>query len=161
MPIQIKSPRFCGIFHALTSVWAKNALFYAIISRFLYTPPFSDSQHLEKSLVNQRLSVYNRNAMNYDIQDICDLVIKSGRKYILISGDGASGKSTLTHNLQDMLQNTTKTVSVFHTDDFMLDKEYRKKNAKNIYWQRWHPKNAIYGINLSRGLRFFTFAFRP
>ena len=40
MPVQIKSPRFCGIFHALTLVWAKNAPFYAIISCFLYPPHF-------------------------------------------------------------------------------------------------------------------------
>ena len=68
--------------------------------------------------------------MNYDIKDICDLIIKSGHKYILISGNGASGKSTLAHNLQNILQNMNKTVSVFHTDDFMLDKEYRKKTLK-------------------------------
>ncbi len=68
--------------------------------------------------------------MKYDMQDICNLIIKSGHKYVLISGNGASGKSTLSNNLQDTLQNTGKNVRVFHTDDFMLDKEHRKKTTK-------------------------------
>lgn len=40
----LKVPQFRGIFHALSMVYAKNAHFYAIIFRFLYTPPFYDSQ---------------------------------------------------------------------------------------------------------------------
>lgn len=41
MPVQIKSPQFCGIFHALTSVWTKITPFYTQKHPFLYKAPFS------------------------------------------------------------------------------------------------------------------------
>ncbi|MBO7509098.1 MAG: hypothetical protein J6T57_02380, partial [Alphaproteobacteria bacterium] len=101
---------------------------------------FFDSQKIQKRLANQETYKYNRNAMNYDIQDICNLIIKSGHKHILISGNGASGKSTLAHNLSNMLQDINKTVSIFRTDDFMLDKEYRKKTLKTYIGKDGTPK---------------------
>ena len=48
MPIQTKSPRFCGIFHALTLVWAKYGAFSAQIYVILYNAHFGRVNGISK-----------------------------------------------------------------------------------------------------------------
>ena len=60
------------------------------------------------------------------ISDICNTIIKKDYKIILISGNGGSGKSTLANLLKNECQKLGKAVCIVSTDDFLLDKNYRK-----------------------------------
>lgn len=65
--------------------------------------------------------------MKITVNDICDRILQNGYPFVFISGNGGAGKSTLAHSLQDTLVQRNKTVKILSTDDFMLDKAYRKK----------------------------------
>lgn len=68
--------------------------------------------------------------MKIEVNDICDNILKNGDKFVLISGNGGAGKSTLAKVLQNKFLQKNKTVNVISTDDFMLDKVYRKNTIK-------------------------------
>lgn len=69
--------------------------------------------------------------MKQTIFDICSAIIKSGYKIVLISGNGCAGKSTFANLLKEEYQKFNKTVCIIGTDDFLLDKNYRKNTLKS------------------------------
>lgn len=69
--------------------------------------------------------------MKQTVDNICKRIMDQGAKFILISGNGASGKSTLANFIKDEYQKFNKTVCIIHTDDFLLDKNYRKNTVKS------------------------------
>ena len=64
------------------------------------------------------------------IDDICNTIMTKGITLVLISGNGAAGKSTLANLLKNEYQQFNKTAFIVHTDDFLLDKNYRKTTFK-------------------------------
>ncbi len=64
------------------------------------------------------------------IDDICNTIIENGTKFVLISGNGAAGKSTFANLLKSEYQKFNKTAFIIHTDDFLLDKNYRINTFK-------------------------------
>ncbi len=66
--------------------------------------------------------------MKISVDDICNTITKGKYKFVLISGNGAAGKSTFATKLQENLERNGKTVSIISTDDYLLDKTYRKNN---------------------------------
>ena len=64
--------------------------------------------------------------MKQIINDICHTIIKNDYKIVLISGNGCAGKSIFANLLKGKYQDFNKTVCILDTDDFLLDKEYRK-----------------------------------
>lgn len=69
--------------------------------------------------------------MKKTVSDICKTIIKGGYKIVLISGNGCSGKSTFANLLRDEYQKSNKTACIIRTDDFLLDKNYRKSTLKS------------------------------
>ncbi len=53
--------------------------------------------------------------MNKIVNDICDTVLKGKYKFVLISGNGGAGKSTLAKILQEELKHKGKRLSVIST----------------------------------------------
>jgi len=80
--------------------------------------------------------------MNKVVDYICHKVLNGGYEYLLISGNGGAGKSTFAKILQDILQQKQKVVQIFSTDDFMLDKAYRKQTIINYIGKNGERKNA-------------------
>lgn len=79
--------------------------------------------------------------MNEIVNDICDKVIKDEYAFILISGNGAAGKSTFATVLQNELGRRNKSVQIISTNDFMLDKTYRKSHIKTYIDKNGRNKN--------------------
>lgn len=65
------------------------------------------------------------------ISYICNTIIEKGYRTVLISGNGCAGKSTFAKLLRDECQKFNKTAYVISTDDFLLDKNYRKSTLKS------------------------------
>lgn len=80
--------------------------------------------------------------MDKIVNDICNVIFKDKYKFVLISGNGGAGKSTLAKILQQELERKDKNVSVISTDDFMLDKTYRKSTFVTYPDKNGNPKTA-------------------
>lgn len=76
------------------------------------------------------------------VDDICDKVIKDGYRFVLISGNGAAGKSTFAKILCEELKQKGRNISIISTDDFMLDKVYRKSTIKTYIGKNGQSKSA-------------------
>ena len=66
------------------------------------------------------------------IKHIFDFCIKTNTKFIFISGNGGSGKSTFAKNLKSFYENNSLTANLIDTDDFVTNSQVRK-NAKVSY----------------------------
>ena len=69
--------------------------------------------------------------MKQTVNEICNTIIKNGYQIVLISGNGCAGKSTFANLLKEEYQKSKKTVCIIDTDDFLLDKNYRKNTLKS------------------------------
>jgi len=64
----------------------------------------------------------NLNKVNYkDLRKVVDLIIKKGKKLIVIAGPSASGKSLIAKELKNLLEKENKKVLVISTDDYYKD----------------------------------------
>jgi uridine kinase len=62
------------------------------------------------------------NKVNYkDLKNVVDLILKKGKKLILIAGPSASGKSLIAKELKSLLEKKNKKVLVISTDDYYKD----------------------------------------
>lgn len=80
--------------------------------------------------------------MNKTVNDICNKILEDKYKFVLISGNGGAGKSTLAKILQKELASKGKKANVISTDDFMLEKNYRKNTFITYADKNGNPKTA-------------------
>lgn len=80
--------------------------------------------------------------MSKIVNDICNIILKDKYRFVLISGNGGAGKSTFAKILQRELEHKSKNVSVISTDDFLLDKTYRKSTFKSYIDKNGKTKTA-------------------
>ena len=61
------------------------------------------------------------------IQNVFDFCIKTGVKFLLISGIGGSGKSTLAKEIKKCFEKNNFTANIVDTDDFVIKSDVRKQ----------------------------------
>ncbi len=92
--------------------------------------------------------------MKQTVKDICNTIIKNDYKIVLISGNGCAGKSTFAHSLKEEYQKSKRTVYVIDTDDFLLDKNYRKNTVKSYVNKEGQVKKGYMASTFPQAYNF-------
>lgn len=67
---------------------------------------------------------------SFNIRKFVDFIIKNKYKFVFISGNGTSGKSTFANNLAKKLEKSKCSVCIIDTDNFLFNSKIRKLKIK-------------------------------
>jgi myo-inositol-1(or 4)-monophosphatase len=85
---------------------------------------------------------------NKCIENIFNFSIKSNNKFIFISGNGGSGKSTTAKHLKDIYNQNGLKANIIDTDDFVVNTSLRKNSESKYIDTKGNEYSGIYTTSL-------------